>query len=105
MKKLFKKPSFWVILLTVIGLIIARIFQVRKNLKKNAIASGADLSAGAITKAFFTQPIMSMSVPDKTNDIDPVQATPKAVVANIAPNPLSIFSTEKLFDLDRQSTN
>lgn len=57
MKKLFKKPAFWVFLTVIIGLIVARIIQVKNNLKKTAANSGAKLGAGAIAKAFFSQPI------------------------------------------------
>lgn len=59
MKKLFKKPVFWVVLTVIIGLIVARIIQVKNNLKKTAATSGAKLGAGAIAKAFFTEPIYS----------------------------------------------
>lgn len=61
MKKLFKKPAFWVILTIVIGLIIARIIQVKNNLKKTATNSGAKLGTGAIAKAFFSDPIYTQN--------------------------------------------
>ncbi|MER0442773.1 hypothetical protein [Emticicia sp. W12TSBA100-4] len=86
MKKLFKKPSFWFILLTIIGLIIARIIQVRNNLKKKANTFGADLSTSAITKAFFTEPIFvanqvssNVNIPLKVNVIDPTQTVAQSI--------------------------
>lgn len=77
MKKLFKKPVFWVILTVVICLIVARIIQVKNNLKKTTLTASAKLGAGEIAKAFFTEPIYTKDETTKKTLVAPDEPSTK----------------------------